>query len=78
MNVEEAIRVIKEELLKQAAQHKDSAVVRLKNYAHKKTSNSLWDCIRYEMIGEALLNFSRALSVAKVEKWKRGQKETSG
>jgi len=83
MNAEEllndVINVIRVELLRQAAKHRQSAITRLRKYYEgNKKLDVMIDVARLEVTGAALEGLGKALTLEKVEQWREEQKETKG
>ena len=83
MNAEELlndiINVIRLELLKQAARHRQSATEKLRKYYHGDIQlTGMIDGVRLEVTGATLEGLGKVLTLEKVEQWREEQKETKG
>lgn len=73
MNIEEVLDIIRQELIKQAKRHDIAAYERIQKYQESFDSKILNDAVRMAFTGQALANFSEALTVEHFQKWRRGQ-----
>lgn len=79
MNAEEIINVIRVELLKQAARHRQAGTKKLRQYYQEEIKlDGMIDAVRLEVTGATLEGLGNALTPEKVEQWREEQKETKG
>lgn len=76
MTAEEIVKIIRVELLKQAARHRQSATKKMRRYYQDQVKiGGLIDAVRLEIISESLQGLGEALTLQKIEEWRRDQEE---
>lgn len=76
---EDVVKIIRVELLKQAARHRQSATKKMRQYYQEQIDlKGMIDAIRLEVAGVTLEGLGQALTLEKVEKWREEQKEKIG
>lgn len=69
MEVEEVLKIIREELIQQAHKHSQAALAKITEYENNRKAESLTNIFRLSFTAEALENFSRALTPERFAEW---------
>ena len=75
MEIEDILKIIRQELIKQAKRHDVAASQRIKKYQESFDCQALNDALRVAFTGQALGNFSEALTLEHFHKWRKEQGE---
>jgi len=73
MDIDDVLEIIRQELIKQAKRHDIAASERIQKYQESFDSKVLNDAVRMAFTGQALANFSEALTLEHFQKWRKGQ-----